>query len=598
MPKLSPVEIVACLNSYRMEAENARNSGWNDRDTRWKDNIDLYFNRFDFSNRAEWQSQIAMPEASLYIDRWAAALRAALIVPGQWFTLNCPPELEPAYRKFLQFYLDRCGTLPTGQWTSFGRVFEDQAKLAALMACAGTVTWESRPIGGGRCRVDSADPREVLLDPTGRCLYRCRRSKVDYYQLLAEAKANPGLYDMDELENLGPYGGDETDVDKEDLIGHGTEDGTTARRPILKDEYLAVILDDAGNDVYGGRQLCVVANGSHLIRGPEPNPYWHGNDWTFFAPAITVPLSVYGRTYVETWGDIAKAFVAMTNLILDAGYMAAMKAFAMQPEALQDADQAKDGIYPNKVFLLQSGNDPSQFIQEIDLGNLSTAAVEVWQALKHELREGAATNDLDLGQSVPKGDVTATEISEVRKGGSDLIKAIAASLEEGCVDVILNLVFQTALQHISEDDTDLRRYIGEEYFNAFLARRQELAAQPPSFQARGISGLIDRQQKLSAMLQIVQALGSSQILQQALLQSMDFIKFVNQLIILLGLDPNEFAKPAMPIAGAPPGMPGGSSSPGAAAAVQQVLGSLVGSGGGAPPPGPSPANGSGGLPLA
>lgn len=544
MAKLSDAEIVTILRAYRAEGETARKTGWGERDEVWEENLDLYFNRFDFSKKAAWQSKQAMPEGSLYIDRWAAALRAALIVPGVWYSVETPiPELEPAFRKFLGYWLDKCGTTPTGYPTSFDRVFEDQAKLAALMSAAAAVTWEpGRPGSIGmrdRVRVDTVDPREVLLDPTYRGLYRIRRSEVDWYQLKAQAKTNPALYNMAEIERLGAARSQEEETDREQLVGHSTRI-TSARKPITLDEYLAVVLDDEGNDIYGTRQLCVVANNDYLIRGPEENPYWHGFDWIVFSSAISVPLAVYGKTYVETWGDIARTFVKMTNLIIDAGMMASMNAFALVADALANPEDAKSGVFPNKTFILAPGANPDQFIREIKLGDLPSTAFNVWTALKQEMREGAATNDLDLGQAVPKGDVTATEINAVKAGGTALIQSIAASLETGCVDPILNLVFQTGLQHFREDDQALHLAMGEEYFRMFVERREEFVRLAPAFRARGISGLLERGQKLRAMLQIVQAVGSSPILQQALLQSIGFGAFVRQLVILVGLDPNDF----------------------------------------------------------
>jgi hypothetical protein len=543
MAKLSDQDLVTLLQTYRDEGETARKSGWGERDEIWENNLDLYFNRFDFSRKAAWQSKQPMPEGSLYIDRWAAALRSALIVPGVWYSVETPvPELEPAFRKFLGYWLERCGTTPTGYPTSFDRVFEDQAKLAALMSAAAAVTWEPGKPGNigqrDRVRVDTVDPREVFLDPTYRGLYRIRRLEKDYYQLLADARGNPS-YNMPEIERLGAARSQEEEADREELVGHGTKI-SSARKPITLDEYLCVILDDEGRDIYGGRQLCIVANGNYLIYGPTPSPYLHGCDWVVFSSAISVPLAVYGKTYVETWGDIARTFVKMTNLIIDAGMMASMNAFALVADALANPEDAKTGVFPNKTFVLAPGTNVDQFIKEIKLGDLPTTAFSVWTALKQEMREGAATNDLDLGQAVPKGDVTATEINAVQAGGTALIQSIAASLETGCVDPILNLVFQTGLQHFSEDDQALHLSMGDEYFQMFVTRREEFIRLAPAFRARGISGLLERGQKLKAMLQIVQAMGSSPILQQALLQSIGFGKFVRQLIVLVGLDPNDF----------------------------------------------------------
>lgn len=592
-PRIDNDRLVTILATYRAEAEVARQSGWGERDEIWSSNADLYWNRFDFSGKADWQSKQVMPEASLYIDRWAAALRAALVVPGVWYSVETHfQELEPAFRKFLSFWLERCGTTPTGYHTDFARVFEDQAKLAALMACAASVTWEENPDGGGRVRVDTVDPREVLLDPTGRGLYRVRRREEDYFRLLAKAQKDPDLWDVDEINRLGESRAADAYDQREDLAGHDTST-CSSRKPVVIDEYLAFVIDELGNAAFPDRQLIIVANDRYVIRGPEANPFLHGHDWIVFSPAISVPLSVYGKTYVETWADIARTFCEMTNLIIDAGMMASMNAFAIDADMLADPEQAASGVFPNKVFALKPGSNAKQFVEVIQLGALSTAAVNVWTALKQEMREGAATNDLDLGQAVPKGDVTATEITAVQAGGTALIQSIASSLETGCVDPLLNLIFQTALQHafqnvqpdgaggfvVPRSIEPLRVALGPEYFSMFATRWQDFVTYAPAFRARGISGLVERGQKLRSMIQIMQAVGSSPQMQMAFLSSIGAQKFFRQMVILTGIDPNEFPpdqisqfmlQQMVAPAGASPAPAGGSSGQPASPAVGAV----------------------------
>lgn len=570
MAKLENEAIVKLLSGYRTAAENARKSAWGARDDVWKHNVDLYFSRFDFSKKADWQTKQPMPEAATFIERWSAAVRAALLHPGAWYSVGAPStntgqslsELEPAFRKMLGFYLDRCGTSALGQPLGFEAVFEDQTKLAALIASAATVTWEERVIAGqvkGRVRVDAIDPREVLLDPTYRGVFRGRCYEIDYADLLGMTQADPSLWDMEAIKGLKSYHDKDTNVDRSGLAGHGVDPG--ADRKVIKiEEWYARLTDENGEDAYGDKQLVIVANDITVIRGPERNPYTHGMDWVVFAPAIRVPLSVYGKTYVETWGDLADTFVMLTNLIIDAAKMAALNAYAVNKDALDDPNQLADGISPNMTLLTANGYSVEDLIREVPLGNLSPSAVQVWTAIRQEMREGASTNDLDLGQAVPKGEVTATEINAVQRGSTELLQAIAASLEVGCVDVMLSLIFLTALQHFSEDDVELKAAIGERYFNMFVANRGDFIRLAPAFRARGISGLIEKRQKLQQMLQVLQLMSTSPQLLQLLTQVIGLKAFIRQIITLIGLDPNEFPPEptANPMGAGPGGAPGGS----------------------------------------
>ncbi|MDE2020956.1 MAG: hypothetical protein KGJ13_11520, partial [Patescibacteria group bacterium] len=73
--KLTDSEIVQILEGYRTEAEYARLAGPNSRDLTWLMNLDLYWNRYDFSKKAPWQARELMPELPQYVDRFAAAMR-------------------------------------------------------------------------------------------------------------------------------------------------------------------------------------------------------------------------------------------------------------------------------------------------------------------------------------------------------------------------------------------------------------------------------------------------------------------------------------------------------------------------------------------
>lgn len=576
--KLRDEDILRLFGAYRKAGEEARKGAWGSRDNTWQQNVDIYFCRYDFSKKADWQSKQAMPEGASYIDRWAAAVRAALLVPGSWYTIGTPTTntgqslaaLEPAFRKFLSFYLDRCATSPLGQPLGFSATFEDQVKMAALMAACGTVSWETTTVNGaqrGRVRVDACDPRQLVLDPTGRGMFRARRYEVDYYDLLGMTKAAPSQWNMEAIKKLAPSHDGSLDSDKEGLANHSIP-VNDERKPITLEEWYAVIVDENGEDAYGDKQWVIVANDDTIIRGPERNPYFHGLDWLFFAPAIRVPLSVYGKTYVETWGDLALTFTMLTNMILDAARASALSVFSISSDALDDPSQIKGGITPNMALLTKSGYAAKDVFEAMPMGALSPSAVQIWQAVRQEMREGASTNDLDLGQVAPKGEVTATEINKVSQGSTALIQSIASSLETGCVDVLLNLIFMTALQHFDENDEELRAAIGLDYFQMFVTRRAEFAKLAPAFAARGLSGMIEKQQKLQQMLQLLQLMSSSPVLTQLLQGAIGMNEFIRQIITLIGLDPNDFPpeaplmQPPGPAGGVGPGGPGGGSAAG------------------------------------
>ena len=531
-------EIVDILEGYRMEAVDARRSGLNPRDDKWQENLDLYWNRFDFSDKADWQAKEVMPEVPSFVDRFSAALKEALVAsPDGFYTITDPADKEgditSAVKRMTDGWLSTCGQTANGQPLGFPAVFEEQVKMGALMACSSVTTWKDN-----RVSIETVDPRFVWLDHTGRNLYRIRRIELDKHELKSMARQKDGkgkpLFDLDQIEATANSIALKDQNLREEITGGGQQT-TSNREPITLDEYYATIVGNDGN-VIAENALCVVANEEFLLRGPETNPFWHKKDWLTFAPLVTTPLSVYGRTYMEDFGSVAKTFNTLTNLILDAVYTSSLKAFAVAPGLLMNPEQIGEGISPNKLFLLEEGVRPQDFIEAIDLGNLPAESVQVWQTIKTELREAADINEIGLGQFAPKGRTSATEITTAQQSSSALIRSIAHTVETHWLDQTLDITWKTGLQHVKKDDDVMREIAGEEMFDALIQNRKELVKRRITFQARGISSLIAKGQLLQSLIQVLQVMGSNELLLREFLNVADIGKLVDLIIDLSGID--------------------------------------------------------------
>lgn len=541
---LDPDYIVKCLESYRNEAEEARKGGPGERDDVWAKNIELYWNRMDFSEKASWQSQEVLPEASMYVDRWAAAMREALNAGGEWYDIKIALDdnkmLADPCKKFLNYWLKKVGLNQSGHPIEFSAVFEDQMKLGAIAAACAVVTW--RPGSGhkgGYVHVDTTDPRDVWIDPTGRGLYRFRKIVVDKHQLaglkgLQDEKGEP-IYNEEDLERLlrdlgmAPAGPEEEN--RNNLVGHKAQAGGK-RQEVVLHEYIATVVDEDGTPVYENAHF-LVANHKHLIRGPERNPFWHKRDWLVYSPLVTVPLSVYGRSYMESFSSVARTFIEMTNLIIDGTMAAALNAFAVNVDMLEDAGQLKSGVHPNKLFHVNG--DPKQFVEMLQLGRIPGEVVQVWQGIKQELREGAAFSEIALGQLPPKGDITATEIVESQRGSSALVRSIARTIEARFLEPLLNLIWNTALQHFDPADPELIAAVGAEYVEMFSARRREFA-QNGMIRVEGISALIERGQKLRNLLAALNVFAGNPLMLQAFMQEYSMPKVMSEVLRLFNVD--------------------------------------------------------------
>jgi hypothetical protein len=510
-------DIVQCLSSYKKEAEDNRKGGMNPRDDKWSENSDLYWNRYDFSEKADWQAKETMAEVPAFVDRFAAAMKEALVATSTSFYTVVDPydqegDMSGAIKRMMDAWLSTCGRNQLGTPLDFPAVFEEQMKLGAIMACSSVVLWKN-DVPGGRVAIEAVDPRDVYLDHTYRNLYRVRTTELELHEVLKMGNIKSGkgepLYNLADIAMLGQTALDRQ-RENEELTGHGAQ-VSSKRNLVTLDEYIATVADPFGN-VICDNQLMVVANGEFLIRGPEDNPFWHGRDWLVYAPLVSAPLSVYGRSYMEDFGSLAKVFNELTNLLLDAAYTSALKAFVLVPGMLLDPRQATTGIGPNKQYLLEEGFRAEDFAKELELGTIDAGAITMWQQIKASLAEAARINEIGLGQFAPNSRTSATEIGATMQSSSALVRSVAQTVESRYLNPTLDLGWKTGLQHAKAGDKHLEAAAGAEMYGALLANRRELIKRPLTFQARGISAMIQKSQLLQSLLQLMQIIGSNEAL--------------------------------------------------------------------------------------
>lgn len=536
-------DIVQILEGYRNEAEASRYAGPNSRDQTWLQNLDLYWNRFDFSKKAPWQAREVMPELPQYVDRFAAAMRTALISSDRFFTVqfnnDADKDIADVIRKIMIVQLRRIARGPGGHPIDFLNVFEELMKLGALMMVGCCVTSKEEDGYMYTC-VEPVDPYNIWHDATGRNLYRIRRIECDLHQLDALGLMNDSegepLYRMDEIQRCQASAIDTMQrVEREKRTGLG-QWMTSNRIPVVLHEYRCTLLDNEGRCI-GKNLLCVVANNKFLIRGPEKNPFWHGKDWILTAPIIPTPMSPYGKSYVENFASLARTFNEMTNLILDGVFTSAMKAFVAMPSLLEDPSQIDEGLSPNVVLRAAEGATlPKDVIHSVDLGTLPAQAFDVWQAIKKELQEGAAFNELTLGQLAPNSRTSATEIGTADSNSNSYLKSIASNIETLFLEPLLDLIWKTTIQHLDPNDQELKEAVGEEWWGALVKSRKQFAKMRFTFICRGISSLIQKASKLQGLLQMLQIVGGNQILAQQFFQEISVEKLVSYLYDLFDIE--------------------------------------------------------------
>lgn len=534
--------IVPILQGYLQEAQQARRGGMNPRDLKWQENLDLYWNRYDHSAKASWQAQENMPEVPAFVDRFAAALKEALVQgPSGFYTVTDPADSEgdvcDAIKRATDVWLSQCGYNANGTPLGFPAVFEEQVKMGALMGMCSVVNWK-QDTKYGRVQIETVDPRKIWLDPTFRNLYRIRRIELDKHELRKMAKMKDGkgepIFNIEAIDQMVSHIALEAEQEAQSLTGHGAAQ-TSTRQPITMDEYMATVVGSDGK-VLAENALMVVGNEQFLIRGPEKNPFWHNRDFLTFTPLVLAPLSVYGRSYMEDFGSMARTFNNLTNLLLDSIMMSSMKAYVCVPGMLSDPGQLAGGITPNKLFQLEEGAPVADFLHALDLGNVKPESFQMWSNIKNELREAADINEVGMGQFAPKSRTSAAEINQTSESSSALIRSIAQTIEGRYLNLTLDNVWKTGLQHVRQDDPMISKAVGEDLWGALYARRKELVQMGTTFQAHGISTLIQKQKILRSLMMLMQFLSQSDVLLAEFMKKVDLGKFVKLLFNLSDVD--------------------------------------------------------------
>ena len=213
--KLSTQDLFQILQGYLEEGREGRSGGTEDRDTIWRRNVDAYWSRYDFSDKAPWQAREVLPQVHNSTQRFGSVMRTMLKSAGEFWTAKDvgDPEglLTPTIRKVVNFYLDRSGRNSSGHMVGFDHTFGQLMIGGALKANCAAVTWDHK---NRNVRIESVDPSEIYLDPTGRRLYRIRETKRDLHKLqqLKGVKTSDGkaVYDSAAIDRIALQSGSRT----------------------------------------------------------------------------------------------------------------------------------------------------------------------------------------------------------------------------------------------------------------------------------------------------------------------------------------------------------------------------------------------------
>lgn len=549
-----PKDIVRIVQAYVREAEQAR-------DTRMalnRRNREMLFGMQDWSHKIEGQSTESLPKIASAVEQFAAFIKKGLTSLGDWFAVELPEGLpingEQA-AKLIQSQLDKIGEqfVASGRPRSFNALLSDGVKQGLLEALvvfkvhAGPSDVARRimqPDGSlqeyrpWRVKLDLIPTENYLPDPSGKSLYEVQVTYLDLHE--TQELAEEGVFDATAMSELSAeYSKPRTRRGHERYERERGQDDTTERRRMVKiEECWGTLVNTQGHIVEKG-VVCAVANDRHLIRPPEPNPYWHGESCFITSPIIRVPHSVWHKALYDDAAALNAAQNELFNLMLDGGLAAVWGIKELRLGMLEDVNQVSGGIRQGMTLVLKDDAPmQQQALTASDTGDIPQEALALYNILDREFQAASMTNDLKMGMLPPK-QVKATEIVEAQQSTAITLDAIVQDIETELIAPLLRKVWLVILQNLENFDArEVVDVIGMESAYALMSmspdqRFNELAQ--ATFKVHGISGLLARARDFQKLLGLLQLVFQNPMLLQAFMQKYSINKVLDQLIKLANI---------------------------------------------------------------
>lgn len=411
--------------SYLAEAEQARRS----RMILNRRNWNLYYGHMDWSHKIEGQSAEHLPKIGVAAEQMSAFIRRSLIRFGDFFSVEVPPDsplTAEQVRKLMRRLIERV-CIGRNEYEHIAAIIGDAVKQGLLEsmiilkvhghlmpyremyaepgdAIAGLpdkLSYRDHKLW--KLRVDTIPGNDYYPDPTGRRLYEIHRVERDLADVWDMVEA--GLYDKAEVEKLTES------VERNDSQAKRASDRNqnetvtpSFRKRVVLDECWGTLLGPDGRPLEGQTNIvCTVANETHVIREPEPNPFWHQESPFVARPLIRSPDSVWSKAIYDDAGALNIALDELFNLILDGGIAAVWGVRQVRTSMLADPRQVADGIPQGATLLLSDDAPPDQkAVENVVTGSTPIDSLNTLNLVDREFNASALTNDFRLGYLPPR----------------------------------------------------------------------------------------------------------------------------------------------------------------------------------------------------
>ena len=506
----------------------------------WKVCWALYNNQTDFSSKAWWQHKASIPKIRASVDKACGIFRKTLLRMYPFYGIQAESKLgrtKGRYSMLLtDYWFDQIGiiehlvnafkigliTSVSGAKIWMARVKDFDPEVTQTQNTLpsyeyGVQTSEStetirevnlKSTFRGQLAVMELNPSNIWIVPgTNR---RCIIERFEMPLSEAESLAKEGVYEKEAVKRLRDKVCNTQEIAHEvaDQTGEGKASSNKYLRSFVGYHYWGDIYDDQGNLIACDNSF-TLAEKEILIRKARPNPFFHKNPPYVIGSPYPVPFSTYDRGMVEDVGEIARSITEMANLVADGALYDAMKMFAIDTSQLDDPSEAKQGAYPGKMWLRDSSKamGPGEpLVQTVDVGKIPSEAMNMIALFEKYLQEGTYVNEW-VGGFGGKGDRTLGEVNiktqSALEGLDEAARNLEVNLIEPSVTMSAQVIYQYHENYLLPRLVDNYPQLSVMLQDMQPAERYAIMIKDFAFKVRGLSMMIDRQQRMGELKEIL-----------------------------------------------------------------------------------------------
>lgn len=560
-------DVVKWVMECREEAAEAKRS----RMDRNKDNYDMFHLKHDFSHKQEGQSTEVLSKQSMAVEQIKSFFQQALADLGDWWKAEtCYPETEQGMvirpheiTKLTNYMIQKAK-----YFTHVGNCIE--SALLASLAISKTYgclvpkpRFVSKKKGRGRqlkrwiekieektweIKFDSVRAENYYPDPSGKRLYEIEDMWLDYHEVMKLAEGDEAIYDLVAVKKLQGTSTPEDLQEARKARETGQDTTISGHRPKVKlTEFWGSILNSDGEIEYENC-VCTVANDTHVIRKPEPNPLWHQRSPYTVSPLMEVANSVWHKAPMDAPTQHNRALVELYNLFVDAAMKQVHAVSQMRKDMLDNPGQVANGVKPGTTIMVNAGLPAGAKVMEpLTAVQVPAEALNIYNIMSQEFNASALTNDLRQGV-MPFRAVKATEVVEASQTITSVFQGMAKNYESRQSVPELELAWMTTAQNWDKISK-------EEFVSLFGSQRgEELSQLSPEdvfaatvngikFRVFGISLTLSKAQDYRKLTTLLQTVFSNPMLVEEFVKKYDPGHLLGEIMTSLDIDKHKLEIP-------------------------------------------------------